>query len=94
MGFLIYLAIGAVLGMIFVNKDHVEATFPELYKTYLKQTNDTEFTFESFSKWMNRGLLIAYCVFWPGIILRNLYKMLTKGGNGGGGSSSPQFATA
>lgn len=90
MGFLIYLAIGAIMAMLFVKSDNVETALPELYKTYLSQTNDPEFTFESFSKWMYRGLLVAYCCFWPGIILRNLYLLIKRGGQGGGGSGSPQ----
>lgn len=94
MGFLIYLAIGAILAMVFVNRNHVDAELPDLYTTYLKQTGDDEFTFESFRKWMNRGLLTAYCFFWPAIILRNLYKMITNTGSGGGGSSSPQPVAA
>lgn len=96
MGFLIYLALGAVFGLIVINMKNIDLALPSLYLEYLNKTGDDGLAYEGFRKWMLAGLLAAYCAFWPVIILRNLYKMLTKGGNGGGGggSSSPQFATA
>lgn len=92
MSFLIYLAIGAILAMVFVNKDYTDAAIPGLYEQYLKQTGDTDLTLESFHKWMNRGLLAAYCCFWPFILMRNLYMLIKNAGKGGGGPKAPQYA--
>lgn len=81
MGFLIYLALGAVFGLLVINMKNIDLSMPSLYLEYLNKTGDDGLAYEGFRKWMLAGLLAAYCAFWPVILVRNIY-LLIKGKKG------------